>query len=121
MALTITPVKTNGLAKHIIGDFDLRVFDVTFDNSYPDGGEPVTKANFGMETAIGFIPAFLAVKPGTGDQAFTGRWDPVAGTLQLFTADVNNAADGPLFELSAAGIAITDASTYVARIVVVGR
>lgn len=117
MALTITRVSVLDKKSHALGDLKYQVFDVTFDNSYPDGGEPVAKADFGLDVGIGFIPDFVAVKAGAGDTAFAGHYDATAGTLQLFYGDNNNASDGPLIELPDT----TSAASYVARLIVVGK
>lgn len=47
MALTLSDVKTG-----VLGDLRYRVMDVTFDSSYPTGGESLTAADLGWDSII---------------------------------------------------------------------
>lgn len=50
MALTITPVRG---ARSVSGTIREEFYDVTFDNSYPTGGEAVTPRDFGLLSLYG--------------------------------------------------------------------
>ena len=85
MALTIT---TRVLDTTLKGA-TLIAATVTFDNSYPTGGEALTAAALGLDTAVD------AVFPATGG-ADVVVWDRANGKLVLYTADgteATNASD----------------------------
>lgn len=48
MAVTAARVLQGGLGYRISGNQKRTVSDITFDSSYPTGGEPVTAANLGL-------------------------------------------------------------------------
>jgi hypothetical protein len=49
MAVTVSaPFKTG-----VFGDLKYVIVDITFDNSYPTGGEPVTPAQVGLDAVYG--------------------------------------------------------------------
>lgn len=48
MAISASRVTTGGVPYRIVGNRKETVTDVTFDNSYPTGGEAVTAANLGL-------------------------------------------------------------------------
>jgi hypothetical protein len=116
MGVTVTVID-----KYSIGDRYEVIADVTFDSTYPAGGEAVTAANFGLDLEIKHIACGLARDPDTHDKAFSVDFDSAASKLILFASDDNNAADSPLLELSGLSTPITDASAYTARVVVKGR
>ena len=81
---------------------------VTFDSSYPTGGEAVTAADFGL----GNIRALIV---GSNDEAgVSARWDQANSKLKLFDEDN---ASGIEAEFANAG----DASANVVTVHVVGR
>jgi hypothetical protein len=53
VALTLTAVAGGNVA---FANKRMRVFDVTFDASYPTGGEPLTAANVGLKKIEQAIP-----------------------------------------------------------------
>lgn len=63
--------------------------DITFDNSYPTGGEPVSAADLGLKTLrrldVGNLPGFMT------------RWDKATGKILVYESGT---ADGPLTELN---------------------
>lgn len=90
MALTFAKVK------HGIGlNQRIHIYDVTFDSSYPTGGEAVAASDFGMTS--GSINAVTPVFSGA--TAANGRivaWNPSTGKLTVWTApgtEAGNASD----------------------------
>lgn len=76
MALTLAKVKDS---EDIWGKHRRVVFDVTFDNSYPAGGEVILPANVGLRR-------IEMVRIGGGNPAAGGlnaHWDVVAGKMML--------------------------------------
>jgi hypothetical protein len=111
MALTVVEAARPDM--HMFGG-NVRIFDVTFDSSYPTDGEPLTPANLGMESVYAVIPAGLATN-AAGTLAVGVTYDHAAqkllavetgGTLATPFAEVGNTE-------SLAG--------YIVRLVVVGR
>ena len=114
-------VSTSLVTKFVIGDRQANIVDVTFDSSYPAGGEAVTAATLFLENEITAIFGGVARDPDTHDNAFLCDYDASAKKLILFGGDNNNTADGPLIELSGMSTPITDASPYTARLLVIGK
>ena len=79
MALTL-----NKTAEWVAGDRRMKVFDVTFDASYPTGGEPVSLADLGFSGEV----SFLLAEP-TGGYSF--EYNPAAGTLLAYRTGAINA------------------------------
>ena len=52
MALTFASTARDDRPNHVIGDIRVRFVKVTFDDSYPTGGEAITPANFGFSHKI---------------------------------------------------------------------
>lgn len=108
MALTLSQVGR----RTVFGDRRVHFFDVVFSGTYPDGGEPITPASFGL-TRIDYIAP--QVGPATDrETAVIVSWDQVASTLLNFEC----AATGlPLLEK-------TDSEAYItgqsARLMVIG-
>lgn len=98
MALSVSVVKRSGLtpAGRAV------VADVTFDSSYPAGGEPYTAAMFGLNSVD-----FLACEPalGSATTAYVCRADQANSKLQLFNS--NGAAPAALLETSTANQSAT--------------
>lgn len=73
MAATVTAVGTPQVA----GGWQVRIYDVAFDSSYPTGGESVTPAMLGLNTID-----FLIAEPAGGytfeydhdDELLIARW-----------------------------------------------
>ena len=85
MALTVAKVTRpgSGTDRHAIGDLYLVHGTITFDSSYPTGGEAITAADLGF--AAGTIMELLTAPPTDGANFST--FDRTNGTLKLFTAD----------------------------------
>lgn len=100
MALTITEVETNifGTARAWIGD-------VTFDASYPTGGEPLTA------TDLGLVDVFYLTGYAAG---YVLVYDHANAKIEVFQSD--DAVD-PLDEVGNT----TDLSAVTARIFAIGR
>lgn len=54
MALSLTKIKSD-----VWGTSRMNVWDVTFDNSYPTGGEPLTVADLGMSTQLFAVQCYV--------------------------------------------------------------
>jgi hypothetical protein len=83
-----------------VADRDDGVFDVTFDNSYPALGYPVSGATFGRKSLHSCIP----VQKGVANRLIT--YDPSVGdggTLRIWTA------------IGTEAVAATDQSTISCR------
>ena len=97
MALTVTVRRT-------LNDKDARLVaaTITFDNSYPTGGETLAVADLGLDSAIdAVIPAL-----GGSDVVVYNR---ATGKLQVFTADGTEATNA------------SDQSTVSRDVLVIGR
>jgi hypothetical protein len=91
MAITVAIVKRSGgqaVGRQVIAD-------VTFDSSYPAGGEPYTAAMFGLNR-IDYLETQLAKASSTTAMACLA--DHTASTLMLFNS--NGAAPAALLETS---------------------
>jgi len=106
MALTYTPRtdQINQKAPNIIGDLKMWIGTVTFDNSYPTGGEAIAKSDVGFDVSV---DAVIPMGSPNGNRLF--QWDPVNKKMKLFTALGTEAANA------------SDQSTIVLPIVVLGR
>lgn len=103
MALAFSAVTTIK-AGNMIG----KVVDVTFDNSYPTGGEAVTAANFGL-AGIVHIPDCLGI---VTTSAYAIHYDATNAKLMVFQGDNDNGADAPFVEANST----RDLSNVVARV-----
>ena len=98
MAISVSVVKRTGL----VPAGRCVVADVTFDSTYPAGGEPFTPAMFGLDR-IDFIacePAF-----GSATTAYVCRADHANSKLQLYNS--NGAAPAALLETATANQSAT--------------
>lgn len=120
MALTITEVKN---PNSIISEFPVfdrkgRIVDVTFDSSYPTGGEILTARQLGWHVITGVIPLTLAsTASGTTALAVSGHpaspaQDSVA--LRLFESAT---AGNPMAEIGSGD----NVSTFTVRLLVLGN
>lgn len=111
MALTITEKVP------AILNFGLKVYflNVTFDNSYPTGGESFAESD--INTAVtDDCDKILFVVPNLTDTGVVPRFNPSTKKLELYWVDTTT--DGaPLAEVTAA----TDASTYDAEVLVIAK
>lgn len=116
MALTFSKVKSS-----VIGDLQLKIYDVTFDSSYPAGGEAITPANFGLDSIIYTVVGNILRDPDTADNVYFVDYDATGKKLVVAGGDFTPAAQGPDIEVSGFGTPITDLSAYTARLTVIGR
>lgn len=91
------------------GNKKVVVVDVTFDSSYPTGGESLTAANLGL-TKIQYVA------PGVADTNYVTRYDYTNSKLLAYTSDYSTDVDGPLIEVANA----TSLATADVRLLVVG-
>lgn len=98
MSLTIATIQ-----KGIAGDCFDDVVTVTFDNSYPTGGEPLTAADIGR-TRILHVDA----SPAGG---FIYEYDHTNSKLKAYTTDLSEATDGPLVEVANTSAALNNITT----------
>ena len=87
LAFTNTTTQMVGIRKQVTGT-------VTFDNSYPTGGEPFTPAQLGLGTL-----ERIQCDPSSGGYIVTWDRSTSAPKLLALYGDNNNAADGPLIEV----------------------
>ncbi len=100
MALSVSIIKRTGLfetGRAVIAD-------VTFDSTYPAGGEPYTPAMFGLNSVD-----FLACEPALGSSttAWLCRADQANSKLMLFGMAAAAGVGTPLTENSTANQAAT--------------
>lgn len=113
---------TNSLvAKFVVGDRQVNIVDVTFDDAYPAGGEAVTPSSLFLENSITAVVGNVLRDPDTADNAYIVDYDAANKKLVVFGGDYTPAAQGPLIEVSGFGTPITDLSAYTARLVVIGK
>jgi hypothetical protein len=111
MALTVA--QTTPQSADVWGRQRVRVVTVTFDASYPTGGESFTPANVGLSAFSVVIPSINA-----GVAAHAGRvvqFDYTNNKLMVFVEEAV-AAGGPLLEVADT----TDLSTLVLRVLCIG-
>lgn len=77
MALTVTKTRSG-----VIGDLRYFAGSVTFDSSYPTGGEAIAKSDFGFSGAI----LHVVVNPAD-DAGFEVKWNPATSKLLVFDED----------------------------------
>ena len=118
MALTIANDKT---ANTVWGNKKVRVFDITFDSSYPTGGESLTASDLGFKKIEQFIPHGPAVdSDGTGGtNAAPVHYDYSTSKLQAFQQEDPGATGGD--EIQLPEVESTDSlANYLVRVTVVG-
>lgn len=112
MALTFTKVSD---AAGVQGTIRETFYDVTFDSSYPTGGEAVSPREVGLGTVIhGAEVIGHRLTSGTPTTAYVVLWDYVTGKLQVFVTGTS--ADTVLNEVANA----TSLATRIFRIRFVG-
>lgn len=104
MAIAVSVVKRTGITP--TGQAILA--DVTFDSSYPAGGEPYTAAMFGL-SSVDFVHCETA--RGSATTAYACRADHANSKLQLYNS--NGAAPAALLETST-----VDQSSTTVRVLV---
>ena len=108
MAVSLSQVERST----VFGDRRIKFYTVTFDSSYPTGGEPLSAATLGFQR-VDFVMAEPAAA-AAGTTAVIAKYDYTNSTLQLFES--GGAINAPLAEVTAA----QDQSLTPCRIMVVG-
>ena len=88
----------------------IRIGKITFDSSYPTGGEAITVANFNFSGGI--LALFL--EPSLG--GYVPVWDGTNSKIKVLYGDYDNVSDGPLIEVPNT----TDLSAVVVRFIAFG-
>lgn len=109
MALTLTSVK-----KDVWGTTRCHVWDVTFDNSYPTGGESLTGADLGLPHQV-----FLVVANSKGDDA-SYKVDYDYANELLKVSGVQQDADAAVTEPFDEEDDEADLSGLIVRVVAIG-
>ena len=102
MVLTLTKLR-----RTVVGNMRLAIYQVTFDNSYPTGGEALTAADLGLSS-------IEIMKTDGGDGGYVPQFDYANNKMLMFEAGADGAA---LDEVTAT----TDLSSVSFRIEVTGR
>lgn len=105
MGLTVTPVKV-----WANGDRKEAIYDITFDSSYPTGGEALTKATLGLEIELNYVSDAVA---WNGTLAVLTKYDYVNSKLVAFKS---NTAANPQEVGDTASLA-----NYKARLHAIGK
>lgn len=109
MALTITKVGRST----VFGDRRVRFFDITFDTSYPTGGEALTPANLEL-TRIDFLQAHSK----GDDPAYVVNYDYTNEKILVF--GVEQDADAAVTEPFDQENDTADLSGLIVRVMVIG-
>ena len=111
MALTISNV--NAIADDIWGRHKVRIVDVTFDSSYPTGGESFTAANVGLAE----LHMVLSI-PKAATTNHVVQYDYTNSKLKVL--GVEQDADGATVEPLDEETNTADLSTLVVRVLCIG-
>lgn len=97
MALTFTSILNERLNRGNL----FHIYNVTFDNSYPAGGEAVTAANFGMTNI-----RWIIVNAETNVLAKWCDWDRTNSKLRLrsHTAELSGDQSGVTVQVAVIGL-----------------
>jgi hypothetical protein len=79
---------------------------ITFDSSYPTGGEALTVGDLGFTVVLGL----QAIQNSGG---YVYQYDAAAKKILVYYGDNNNAADGPLIEVANASDLSAIAPTFL--------
>ena len=120
MGLTITnkTSKYNSRQRvldHISSKLKISVKDITFDSSYPTGGESITASDVGsgFTELIGFFPQ---LSTGGVDGSYVLNFNPSTSKLEVYYVDADYAGDRPLKEVPNG----TDLSSETFKCLIVG-
>ncbi len=112
MALTVA-VQDPPVFVEFTGQKGFKRAVVTFDNSYPDGGEPISAADLGLSTIDSmWVTAREDFSVAGG---YVVEWDKTAGTLRVLAT---GAAAGAVLDEEAAA---TDLSALVVTVLAYGK
>lgn len=110
MAVSVTDVK-----RGVLGDLKYLIADVTFDSSYPAGGEALTPATLGF-TTIYFFSSNTIIDPDTADNAVVPGYDYTNSKFLAFW-DNESGSNSAFLEVDDT----TTLAAYSARIFVIGK
>ena len=113
-------VSSDIVTQFVVGDRLCSIVDVTFDSTYPAGGEAVTADTFGFRNSITAVIGNVLRDPDTADNVYLVDFDATNSKLVVAGGDFTPAAQGPDIEVSGFGTPITDLSAYTARLVAFG-
>lgn len=82
MALTFASTARDDRPNHVIGDIRVRFVKITFDNSYPTGGEAIAPSDFGFSHKI----VHVALNPPL-DGTKSVAWDDANSKLLVNVMD----------------------------------
>jgi len=107
MALTVTQYQDPSTAgrRFVVGDRRITFGTITFDSSYPTGGEAIAFSDFGFETQLDVL--FVQTVNVLGNRL--ASYDPVNKKILLFTA------------LGAEAANASDQSTIIVSFVAIGK
>lgn len=77
----------------VIGDRRMNIYEVDFDNSYPTGGEALSKADLNVDLELDFV---LAIS----NSGYSFEYDETNEKLLAYWADYDAVADGALIEVA---------------------
>jgi hypothetical protein len=103
--MSVSIAKVSG-ADTVFGNQRVKVRDITFDSSYPTGGESVTASDVGLKKVLYAIPTVQAV--GGTQNVANVYYDPTNAVLKVFDETPAEAGNGQ------------DLSTLVVRVVFFG-
>lgn len=109
MALTLSEVE-----RGVVGDLRYVIMNVTFDATYPAGGESLTAADLGFTSDVFLVTAAAALH-STPTTALVPVYNHATNKLIALEGNYD-AADGPLQEDATA-----DLSAFSCRIFALGR
>lgn len=110
MALTVA--KITG-ADHVAGNMRARVRTITFDSSYPTGGESLTAADFGLKKLFEVRP-HGSFRAAANTSAIEVSYDHTNAKLIAFWGNAGVASVQPEVTNT------TDLSTYSGRVTAIG-
>lgn len=122
MALTLAQISrpNSAISEFQFGEFKCRIMDVTFDASYPTGGEVLTAASLGWNYLYGSLGGNPIAMNAAGTLGIPVYVEPNAAgtqvTLQLLRYDGASAGKASLEEAAAA----FDASLFTTRLYLLG-
>jgi hypothetical protein len=111
MALTVAAVAN--VKDTVWGNKRIKTRQVTFDSTYPTGGESLVASDFGLKTIDTVLVAGPARK-SDGSNAVIASFDHTNKTLMAFWSAASGAAPGQVSNN-------TDLSTYSVRVVAIGN
>lgn len=109
MAVTVTDI-----ARTVFGNKRAVVAEITFDSSYPTGGEPLTAAQLGLASVDAVFPAAAV---NSTPLALGVRYDKANAKLLAFYGDNDAGADSGLIQVPDT----TNLSAYSATVLVIGN